>query len=78
MREFIGDASHELKTPLTIIKGYFELLERNIDDSNKAKSYNSRIRSEIIRMQNIINDLLLIAELDEFKQHPSRLHLFQA
>ena len=67
MREFIGDASHELKTPLTIIKGYFELLERNIDDSNKAKSYNSRIRSEIIRMQNIINDLLLIAELDEFK-----------
>lgn len=69
MREFIGDASHELKTPLTIIKGYFELLERNIDDSNKAKSYNSRIRSEIIRMQNIINDLLLIAELDEFKNN---------
>lgn len=65
MKEFIGDASHELKTPLTIIKGYFELLEKSKYDSNKIQTYNSRIQSEIVRMQEIINNLLLIAELDD-------------
>lgn len=66
MREFIGDASHELRTPLTVIKGYFELLGKGGIDPKKQASYNNRIESEILRMQEIINDLLFITELEEF------------
>lgn len=65
MQEFIGDASHELKTPLTIIKGYFELIDHEKSMPEKITSYKSRINSEIQRMQDIINDLLFITELDE-------------
>lgn len=65
MRNFIGDASHELKTPLTIIRGYFELLVRKIDGVKDLDTYILRINNEIGRMQKIINDLLFIAELDE-------------
>ena len=65
MRNFIGDASHELKTPLTIIRGYFELLVGKVSEVKDLDTYILRIKSEINRMQKIINDLLFIAELDE-------------
>lgn len=65
MREFIGDASHELRTPLTVIKGYFELLERGEIGPSKRDSYNDRIKSEIVRMQEMIGNLLLITEIEE-------------
>lgn len=63
--EFIGDASHELRTPLTVIKGYFELLGKGGISSSKRGTYNNRIESEIVRMQDIINDLLFITEIEE-------------
>ena len=62
MQEFIGDASHELKTPLTVIRGYSEMLTSN---PNKVSEYSARINSESIRMTNIIDKLLKIAALDE-------------
>ena len=62
MQEFIGDASHELKTPLTVIRGYSELLSSAPDQSEK---YAKRIHDESIRMSNIIDQLLKIAALDE-------------
>lgn len=66
MREFLGDASHELRTPLTVIKGYVELLSKNqVSDQAKIDGYYSRVTSEIERMQSLINDLLLIAELED-------------
>jgi len=66
MREFLGDASHELRTPLTVIKGYVELLSRNqLTDSAKTIEYYERVSHEIERMQSLINDLLLIAELED-------------
>ena len=66
MREFLGDASHELRTPLTVIKGYVELLSKNqITDVTKAAEYYDRVGHEIERMQSLINDLLLIAELED-------------
>lgn len=58
MQEFIGDASHELKTPLTVIRGYSEILM-------KEHEYAKRIHDESLRMSKIIDDLLLIASLDE-------------
>ena len=66
MREFLGDASHELRTPLTVIKGYVELLsKKQVSDQAKIDGYYSRVTSEIERMQSLINDLLLIAELED-------------
>lgn len=69
MREFLGDASHELRTPLTVIKGYVELLSKNqISDLSKTVEYYGRVSHEIERMQSLINDLLLIAELEDQRQ----------
>jgi signal transduction histidine kinase len=66
MREFLGDASHELRTPLTVIKGYVELLsKKQIPDVTKTAEYYGRVSHEIERMQSLINDLLLIAELED-------------
>ena len=66
MREFLGDASHELRTPLTVIKGYVELLSKNKTQSPEIRSgYYDRVGHEIDRMQALINDLLLIAELED-------------
>ncbi len=66
MREFLGDASHELRTPLTVIKGYVELLSKNqTTDATKTAEYYGRVSHEIERMQSLINDLLLIAELED-------------
>ena len=66
MREFLGDASHELRTPLTVIKGYVEILSKNqITDATKTAEYYGRVSHEIERMQSLINDLLLIAELED-------------
>ena len=62
MQEFIGDASHELKTPVTVIRGYSELLSKNSENSSK---YAKRINEESLRMSNIIDQLLKIAALNE-------------
>jgi signal transduction histidine kinase len=66
MREFLGDASHELRTPLTVIKGYVELMSKSqTTDATKSAEYYGRVGHEIERMQSLINDLLLIAELED-------------
>ena len=66
MQEFLGDASHELRTPLTIIKGYVEMLskEQLPDPDAKHRAF-YRVQSEINRMESLIQDLLLLAELGE-------------
>ena len=66
MQKFLGDASHELRTPLTVIKGYSEMLSKGqmSDLVDRARAF-SRVNSEIERMENLIQDLLLLAELGE-------------
>lgn len=66
MQQFLADASHDLRTPLTVIKGYSELLSENQIQSteDRTRAY-ERVNSEIIRMENLIHDLLLLAELGE-------------
>lgn len=62
MQEFLGDASHELRTPLTVIKGYLELLERDVEPEQRDRAMH-RMRAEARRMELLINDLLLLAEI---------------
>lgn len=66
MQEFLGDASHELRTPLTVIKGYVEMLSKNQlkEVADKERAFN-RVGNEIQRMQSLVQDLLLLAELGE-------------
>ena len=66
MQEFLGDASHELRTPLTVIRGYLELLEKKSEiSSEQSVKAISRAHKESLRMQAIISDILLLAELGE-------------
>ena len=66
MREFLGDASHELRTPLTVIRGYIEILNSGNELSQETTDRAMhRLTSESLRMSRTINDLLLLAELDE-------------
>jgi signal transduction histidine kinase len=66
MQKFLGDASHELRTPLTVIKGYNEMLSKGqmSDQADRTRAF-SRVSSEIERMEGLIHDLLLLAELGE-------------
>ena len=68
MQTFLGDASHELRTPLTVIKGYVELLQKNPDAGAEqtARAY-ERMLAEANRMDALVKDLLLLAELGETK-----------
>ena len=69
MQNFLGDASHELRTPLTVIKGYVEMLSTpsNKMTADQKKRAFERVNSEVLRMQALINDLLMLAELGESK-----------
>ena len=66
MQSFLADASHELRTPLTVIKGYSEMLAKGqiSAESDRQRAFD-RVNSEIVRMENLIHDLLLLAELGE-------------
>ena len=68
MQRFLSDASHELRTPLTVIKGYNEMLSKGqfTQASDQTRAF-SRVSSEIERMESLIHDLLLLAELGESK-----------
>ena len=66
LRRFVADASHELRTPLTSIRGYAELFrqgasERPEDLANAMR----RIEEEATRMGGLVEDLLLLARLDQ-------------
>ncbi len=64
-QEFFSNASHELKTPITSIRGYAELLENGMaTDKNMEKEFLSRIKRETENMTNLINDILMISRLE--------------
>jgi two-component system, OmpR family, sensor kinase len=65
-RQLIADASHELRTPLTSIRGYAELFRRGAADrpEDLAKTMR-RIEEEAARMGVLVDDLLLLARLDQ-------------
>ena len=69
---FFSDASHQLRTPLTSIRGFTELLMRGAkDDPETAPRILSRMKNEAERMTNLINDLLTLSRLDD--RHPLKL-----
>ena len=64
-QEFFSNASHELKTPITSIQGYAELLENDIvTDPAMQKDFIRRIKKEAVHMTSLINDILMISKLE--------------
>jgi len=66
LRQFVADASHELRTPLTSIRGYAELLRKGgFPDRVDQTRALDRIEGEAVRMGGLVDDLLLLARLDQ-------------
>jgi two-component system OmpR family sensor kinase len=69
VRQFVSDASHELRTPLASIRGYAELTRRSGVKLPKDTAHSlARIESEATRMTGLVEDLLLLARLDEGRE----------
>ena len=70
-KDFVANVSHELRTPLTVISGYLETLLDNVEDVNpRWLRALQQMQQQGGRMQNLLNDLLLLAKL-EATDYPS-------
>jgi len=65
VRQFVADASHELRTPLTAIRGYTELMRMTEHFTPDGQRSLARVQSQSVRMTTLVEDLLLLARLDE-------------
>lgn len=66
MRQFVADASHELRTPLTSIRGFAELYRQGaVTDASGTTELLGRIEDQATRMGTLVDDLLLLARLDQ-------------
>lgn len=64
-KEFSANVSHELKTPLTSIIGYAEIIENGIAKKDDIPKFAGQINSEAKQLLNLINDIILLSHLDE-------------
>lgn len=64
-QEFFSNVSHELKTPMTSIKGYTELLQADmVQDESIKKDMLNKVQKEVTHMSTLINDILTISRLE--------------
>ena len=72
LRRFVADASHELRTPITAIRGFAELHRQGaVTGEEKTKELLGRIENESKRMGSLVEDLLLLARLDQSREMKS-------
>jgi len=62
--QFTANVSHELKTPLTSISGYAELIESGMAGQEQAKSFAGEIRKSAERLLTLINDIIRLSQMD--------------
>ena len=78
MRRFVADASHELRTPIAATAAYAELFEHGARDRPQdLDRAMSGIRRETSRMAGLVDDLLLLARLDEHRHWPGAVDLVE-
>lgn len=64
-QEFFSNASHELKTPITSVRGYVELLQSGMElDEETREDFLERIKKEAVRMTSLVDDILMISRLE--------------
>lgn len=78
-QDFTANVSHELKTPLTSISGYAELIENGMASEADTVRFAGGIRKSATRLLTLINDIIRLSELDSTEQTPvfERLNLYQ-
>lgn len=65
LREFVADASHELRTPLAAVRGYTDMLQLTEPLTGTGRASLARVEQQTLRMTALVEDLLLLARLDE-------------
>ncbi|MFD0793041.1 PAS domain S-box protein [Mucilaginibacter litoreus] len=62
--EFIGLASHELKTPMTSLNGYLQIIDRNLDEGDRNKVFIKKAINQINKLSDLISDLLDVTKIE--------------
>lgn len=70
-QEFTANVSHELKTPLTSISGYAELIETGIAGEKEVRRFAAEIHRNAKRLLTLINDIIRLSELDDERAEPA-------
>ena len=71
-REFTANVSHELKTPLTSISGYAEIIANGLARPEDVQRFAANIYDEVQRLITLINDIIKLSRLDEAEDLPQR------
>ncbi|MBO7364966.1 MAG: two-component sensor histidine kinase [Lachnospiraceae bacterium] len=71
-REFSANVSHELKTPLTSISGFAELMAEGVVEGSKVQEFSRDIYKESQRLMTLIDDIIKLSRLDEEAIGPER------
>ncbi|MBQ1502735.1 MAG: histidine kinase [Clostridia bacterium] len=71
-REFSANVSHELKTPLTSISGFAELMMQDLVPPDKSREFAGDIYRESVRLISLINDIIELSQLDEQTVSPEK------
>ncbi len=70
-QDFTANVSHELKTPITAISGYAELLESDMVESSQQKHFYQEIGKNAKRLLTLIDDIIRLSELDRSEKDPA-------
>ncbi|MES2429111.1 MAG: PAS domain S-box protein [Bacteroidota bacterium] len=65
--EFIGLASHELKTPMTVINGYLQIIERGLQTDEKSKNFIGKALLQLNKLTALVSDLLDVSKIQSGK-----------
>ena len=74
-QEFTANVSHELKTPLTAISGYAELIEHGMANKETAERFAGEIHKNAARLLSLINDIIQLSQLDGGKKQMEYVNL---
>lgn len=72
-KDFVANASHELKTPLTVIKGYLETLPQLVPNTSKLSAVLEALQNQTLRIQHLADDLLFLAEMETGTEMPLKV-----
>ena len=70
-KEFTANVSHELKTPLTSISGYAEMIENGMCRPEDVRSFGGRIHAEAARLVTLVGDIIRLTQMDEADAPPT-------
>lgn len=78
-KQFIGNVTHEFKTPLTSIKAYIDLLDMYPDDNELLETAKCNIASETNRLYDMVDKVLQLSSLEkyDFEYHPEKIQVDQ-